>query len=74
MCVLPPTWFRYGFRELLKRRAADIVQPDITWMGGITEARRVVALAASYDVLCVPHGSSVYSYHLQVRDCFSRVC
>lgn len=32
---------------------------------GITEARRVCALASANDVLVVPHGSSVYSYHLQ---------
>ena len=56
---------RYGFRELISRRAVDILQPDITWMGGITEAKRVVAMAAAYDILVVPHGSSVYSYHLQ---------
>ena len=56
---------RYGFRELIARRAVDILQPDITWLGGITEARRVVAMAAAYDILVVPHGSSVYSYHLQ---------
>jgi len=56
---------RYGFRQLLENRCADIVQPDITWLGGMTEARRVVALASSYDVLVIPHGSSVYSYHLQ---------
>ena len=29
------------------------------------KARRVVAMASSYDVLVIPHGSSVYSYHLQ---------
>ena len=32
---------------------------------GLTEARRVVAMAAADDVLVVPHGSSVYAYHLQ---------
>ena len=57
---------RYGFRELISRRCVDILQPDITWIGGITEAKRVVAMAAAYDILVVPHGSSVYSYHLQV--------
>jgi L-rhamnonate dehydratase len=36
-------------------------------VGGITEARRIVALAATYDVAVIPHGSSVFSYHLQVR-------
>ncbi|EGD79958.1 L-rhamnonate dehydratase [Salpingoeca rosetta] len=56
---------RYGFRELIKRKAADVLQPDITWMGGITEARRVVAMAAAHDIIVIPHGSSVYSYHLQ---------
>lgn len=29
------------------------------------QARRVIAMASSYDVLVIPHGSSVYSYHLQ---------
>jgi len=56
---------RYGFRELIKRRVVDILQPDITWLGGMTEARRVVAMAAAYDILVIPHGSSIYSYHLQ---------
>lgn len=43
----------------------DVLQPDITWLGGLTEARRIVAMAAAHDILVVPHGSSVYSYHLQ---------
>ena len=56
---------RYGFRRLLRDRSVDILQPDVTWCGGLTEARRVVAMAAADDVLVVPHGSSVYAYHLQ---------
>ncbi|XP_064401732.1 L-rhamnonate dehydratase-like [Halichondria panicea] len=56
---------RYGFRQLIEGKCADIIQPDITWMGGITEARRMVAMAASHDLNVIPHGSSVYSYHLQ---------
>ncbi len=31
----------YGYRLLVEGHCADIVQPDITWMGGITEVRRV---------------------------------
>ena len=45
-----------------------MLQPDITWCGGMTEARRIVALAAAYDIPIIPHGSSIYSYHLQI--CF----
>jgi L-rhamnonate dehydratase len=56
---------RYGFRELIARRAVDILQPDVTWVGGITEARRIVAMASAYDIPVIPHGSSVFSYHLQ---------
>jgi len=56
---------RYGFRKLIADRAVDVLQPDITWLGGLTEARRIVAMAAAYDILVIPHGSSVYSYHLQ---------
>ena len=41
---------------------------QITWCGGMTEARRIVALAAAYDIPIIPHGSSIYSYHLQI--CF----
>jgi L-rhamnonate dehydratase len=55
---------RYGFRELISRRAADILQPDMLFCGGITEARRIVAMAAAYDLPVIPHGSSVFSYHL----------
>lgn len=56
---------RYGFDRLIHSRSVDILQPDITWLGGITEARRVVSMAAAHDTMIIPHGSSVYSYHLQ---------
>eukprot|EP00045_Choanoeca_perplexa_P017980 m.273438 g.273438 ORF g.273438 m.273438 type:complete len:442 (+) comp17684_c0_seq22:905-2230(+) len=56
---------RYGYRELIRRKAVDVLQPDITWLGGITEAKRIVAMASAYDILVIPHGSSIYSYHLQ---------
>merc|ERR1711918_32206 len=56
---------RFGFKMLIDKKAAHILQPDITWLGGITEARKMMAQAAASDVLVVPHGSSIYSYHLQ---------
>jgi L-rhamnonate dehydratase len=56
---------RYGFRELIARKCADILQPDINWVGGLTEARRIVAMASAYDIPVIPHGSSVFSYHMQ---------
>ncbi|KAJ9455159.1 L-rhamnonate dehydratase [Diplonema papillatum] len=57
---------RYGFRQLLEKKCIDVLQPDITWCGGMTEARKVCAMAQAYDIPVIPHGSSVYSYHLQI--------
>ncbi len=47
---------RYGFRQLLEHNAADIWQPDMNWCGGLTELRRIAALAAAVDIPVIPHG------------------
>jgi L-alanine-DL-glutamate epimerase-like enolase superfamily enzyme len=57
---------RYGFRQLIEGRSVDILQPDLMWMGGLTEALRVSAMASAYDIPVVPHGSGPYSYHFVV--------
>jgi L-alanine-DL-glutamate epimerase-like enolase superfamily enzyme len=44
-----------GFRELITRHAVDIVQPDVIWTGGITECRKVAALAQAYSLPVIPH-------------------
>lgn len=54
---------RYGYRDLIRSRAVDIIQPDLMWMGGLTEALRLAAMASAYDIDVVPHGSGAYSYH-----------
>ena len=41
---------RYGFRELLRWEAADMIQPDISWAGGFTECLRVAREAAAQDI------------------------
>ncbi|KAL4725109.1 hypothetical protein ACLX1H_007255 [Fusarium chlamydosporum] len=57
---------RYGFRKLVEGRNLDIIQPDVMWLGGLTELLKVAALAAAYDVPVVPHASGPYSYHFQI--------
>ena len=44
-----------GFRDLIARRAVDIVQPDVIWTGGITECRKVAALAQAAGLPVIPH-------------------
>jgi len=46
---------RFGFKELILRRAIDIVQPDVTWSGGFTEARKIANLASAWNLSCIPH-------------------
>ncbi len=57
---------RFGFRILLELGCADIIQPDVTWCGGLTELLKISDLADTHNVMTVPHGSSVYSYHFMV--------
>jgi L-alanine-DL-glutamate epimerase-like enolase superfamily enzyme len=49
---------RYGFRDLIINQALDIAQPDATWCGGITEARKIAAMASAWNITCVPHSFS----------------
>jgi D-galactarolactone cycloisomerase len=45
----------FGFRELLRRRALDIVQPEIARIGGFTTAMRLGALAQTHNLKVAPH-------------------
>lgn len=63
---------RYGFRELIRHRAVDILQPDVMWVGGLTELLRISAMAAAYDIPVVPHGSGDYSTHFVISQPHSR--
>jgi galactonate dehydratase len=43
------------FRDILQAQAADIVMLDVGWCGGLTEARKIAALAESYQRPVAPH-------------------
>jgi len=46
---------RYDFRAILQDGLVDIVQPDLSHCGGITEGRKIATLAETYDVAVAPH-------------------
>lgn len=46
---------RYGFRELITRRAVDILQPDLCAAGGFTEMMKITAMASAWNVPVIPH-------------------
>ena len=52
---------RWGFRDVIAKKAMDIVQPDVCAAGGISEMRKIATLASAFGVECVPHawGSAI---------------
>lgn len=46
---------RYGFSQLISRRAVDIIQPDVCVAGGFTEIEKILAMASAWNIQCVPH-------------------
>ena len=46
---------RYDFKRLLQAGGVDIIQPDLSHAGGITEAKKIAAMAEAYDVALAPH-------------------
>jgi galactonate dehydratase len=46
---------KYDFKRLLAMGGVDIVQPDLSHAGGISEVRKIAAMAEAYDVALAPH-------------------
>lgn len=46
---------RWDFKPFLERGIVDIIQPDLSHAGGISETRRIAAQAEAYDVALAPH-------------------
>ncbi len=46
---------RYDFKRLLQAGGVDIIQPDLSHAGGITEVKKIASMAEAYDVALAPH-------------------
>ena len=46
---------KYDFKRLLEAGGVSIIQPDLSHAGGITEVRKIAAMAEAYDVALAPH-------------------
>lgn len=63
---------RWDFRSVLEAGSVDIVQPDVSHAGGITEVRKIASMAEAYDVALAPHcplGPISFAAALQVDFC-----
>jgi galactonate dehydratase len=55
ICCGENIYMRWGFREILEKRAADIIMPDFQKCGGLLEARKIADMAHAYYVPVAPH-------------------
>ena len=55
---------QYECRDLLEARAVDYLQIDTNRVGGITQARKISALAESFSVPVIPHAGQMHNYHI----------
>ena len=46
---------RWQFKDLLKEGYVDIIQPDLSHAGGITECKKIISMAEAFDVAAAPH-------------------
>jgi galactonate dehydratase len=63
---------RWGFKQLLATGGADIIQPDCSHTGGISELKKIATMAEAYDVAVAPHcplGPICLAASLQVDFC-----
>lgn len=77
---------RFGFRKLIELQACDIIQPDVTHVGGISELRKVATMADSAYITVAPHNAAapittMASLHgvigmtnFKIQECFDDFC
>lgn len=55
VCISERLATRYRFREMFEARAVDVAMYDVTWCGGISEARKISDMADTYKIPTSPH-------------------
>ncbi|ELY63257.1 galactonate dehydratase [Natrinema versiforme] len=63
---------RWDFKQVFENGAVDVIQPDLSHAGGITEVKKIAAMAEAYDVAMAPHcplGPIALASCLQVDAC-----
>jgi galactonate dehydratase len=67
---------RWDYKKILQEGYVDIVQPDLSHAGGISEGRKIAAMAEAYDVAVAPHcplGPIALAASLQLDSCTPNV-
>ena len=67
---------RWDYKPFFEARAVDIIQPDLSHAGGLSECRRIAAMAEAYDIAVAPHcplGPLALAACLQLAACTPNV-
>ena len=67
---------RWDFKPFFESRSVDIIQPDLSHAGGLTECRKIAAMAETYDIAVAPHcplGPLALAACLQLAACSPNV-
>jgi L-alanine-DL-glutamate epimerase-like enolase superfamily enzyme len=54
----------FGFRQLIEAGAVDYIQFDTNRVGGLTQARKIAALAEAHQIPVIPHAGQMHNYHV----------
>jgi galactonate dehydratase len=46
---------RWDFKQVFEQQSVDIIQPDLSHAGGITEVKKIASMAEAYDIAVAPH-------------------
>ena len=58
ICAGENLYLRYDYRELLEKQAVDVIMPDISKCGGLSECRKIANMAEIYYIPFAPHNNS----------------
>ncbi|MSP47954.1 MAG: mandelate racemase/muconate lactonizing enzyme family protein [Alphaproteobacteria bacterium] len=72
ICASETLASRYAYRDLMARNAAGIIMPDLGWVGGISEAKKIATMAEAHHLPVAPHDCTgpivlVSSVHLSLN-------
>ena len=54
----------FGFRQLIETGSVDYIQFDTNRVGGLTQARKIAAVAEAHSIPVVPHAGQMHNYHV----------
>src|SRR5579859_4826203 len=55
ICAGENAFLRWGFRDMVEHQAVDVIMPDIPKCGGLSECRKIAAMAETYYIAFSPH-------------------